>query len=191
MDLARFERTKNRTNNVHDGALDVLNEATQIWLNLYLNKINNLTDKELDDIVDSLISNNPDSNTYWVTQFVARPAINSHRVIITTESWYGESKDLIDFDPYDYSIDHDESFTLFNTNEDVLGKAGYELATDNMIRMDIDEYRNYMDKQIVPAIKARLKKYGLKGLKLNYSIYQITIYFKNPLNRNFIEKLFA
>lgn len=191
MDLARFERTKNRTNNVHDGALDVLNEATSIWLNLYLNKINNLTDKELDDIVDSLISNNPDSNTYWVTQFITRPAINRHEVIISTKSWSNESEELINFDPYEYDIDNDESFTLFNTNEDILRKAGYEFATDSIIRMDIDEYRSYMDKQIVPAIKARLKKYGLKGLKLNYSIYQITIYFKNPLNRNFIEKLFA
>lgn len=191
MDLARFERTKNRINNVHDGALDVLNEATQIWLNLYLNKINNLTDKELDDIVDSLISNNPDRNTYWVNQWVTRPTVNKHKVIITTESWYDESKNLTDFDPYEYDIDDDESFTLFNTSEDILNKVGYEFGTENSIRMDINEYLNYMNKQIIPAIKARLKKYGLKGLKINYSVYQITIYFKNPLNMNFIEKLFA
>lgn len=190
MDLARFERTKNRTNNVHDGALDVLNEATQIWLNLYLNKINSLTDKELDDVVDSLISNNPDRNTYWVTLFITRPAVNKHKVIITTESWYNESKDLINFDPYEYDIDEDESFTLFDTSEDILCKVGYEFDAEH-IRMDMYEYHNYMNKQIIPAIKARLKKYGLKGLKIDSSVYRITIYFKNPLNRNFIEKLFA
>lgn len=186
MDLTRFEETKRYKLNSENNAENVINEINQNWINFYVDAINNLSDEELDIIINDCITNDPENKVYTLRQTIKKPEVLSSTVILSNRINSYQYQDLFELTKETYELDINKT-TALNLNRDSL--PGYS-SWYRGIEMTNKQVIKLANKYILPAVKDRLTKYGLKVKHIEFVYSEdIVIIVKNPVYKSFLNKL--